>query len=79
MFTNNGKAHSIQHDVEVQLDSIKAQVKKLVERVAETAKPAAERARSFGDHATELIRAHPIAAASIAFGLGYVVVRIARR
>jgi ElaB/YqjD/DUF883 family membrane-anchored ribosome-binding protein len=79
MFTHNGKSKSIQHNLEVQLDAIKSQVMKLVEQVADTAKPAAKRMRSFGEQATDLIKEHPIAAASIAFGLGYVVVRIARR
>lgn len=79
MFTHNGKSDSIQHTVEAQLDAIRSQVKKLVEQVSTTAKPAAARVRSFGEQATDLIRNHPIAAASIAFGLGYIVVRIARR
>ncbi len=79
MFTNNSKSHAVQHAVEAQLEAIRSQVKKLVEQVSETAKPAAERMRSFGEQATDLIRAHPIAAASVAFGLGYIVVRIARR
>jgi ElaB/YqjD/DUF883 family membrane-anchored ribosome-binding protein len=79
MFGHNGKSHAVQHAVEEQLEAIRSQVKKLVEQVSETAKPAAERVRSFGEQTTDLIRAYPIAAAGIAFGLGYLVVRIARR
>ncbi len=79
MFDHNGRSHSIQDNLEDKLDAIKTQVRKLVEQVSDTTKPAVKRMRSFGEEATDLIRAHPIAAAGIAFGLGYVVVRIARR
>ena len=76
---NHRKSHTVQHAVEAQLEAIRSQVMKLVEQVSDTAKPAAARLRSFGEEATDLIKAHPIAAASVAFGLGYLVVRIARR
>ena len=41
--------------------------------------PPASRIRATIASATELIKAHPLAAAGIAFGFGYTVLRIARR
>jgi len=82
MSSQNGTTHtdSPHHLLEDQLDALKAGVRKLMDRVA--TKPAdapPSRISTFTGKATELIKAHPIAAVGIALGLGYVVMRIARR
>ncbi len=79
MQTQNSTTKSDHHMLEAQIDALKDGVKKLVDRV--TAKPSGEpsRLRAFAGKATETIKAHPIAAATVALGLGYLVVRVARR
>jgi len=66
---------SVQSAASQRFDSLKSGVHKIVERA--TTKPT-----WFGrtvDRASELVRAHPIAAVGIALGIGYVVFRTARR
>ena len=60
-------------------DTLKAGVRKLIERIATKSTGEPSRLRSFAGKATDTIKAHPIAAATFALGLGYLVVRIARR
>ena len=67
------------HALEDRLDAFKDGVSKLIDRII--GKPAGEPARftAFTGKATETIKAHPLAAAALALGLGYLVVRIVRR
>jgi hypothetical protein len=76
MLTQNGTPGTNHHMIGDRLEAVRSGVKHFAERVAEKAGP---RARSFGAKATEMIKAHPIAAAATAVGLGYLIVRIARR
>jgi len=79
MLTQNGTTKDDHHLLEAQIDAFKNGVRKLIDRVS--TKPADEpsRLKAFADKATETIKAHPIAAVALALGLGYAVVRIARR
>ena len=65
--------------LEDRLDAFKDGVSKLIDRII--SKPAGEpsRFKAFAGQATETIKAHPIAAAACALGLGYLVVRVVRR
>lgn len=67
------------HVLEERLGAFKDGVAKLIDRIV--SKPAEEppRHKAFTRKATEIIKAHPIAAATVALGLGYLVVRIVRR
>lgn len=76
MLPQNGTPASNHHMFGDQVEALRTAAKRVVGRVAETAGPPV---RSFGTKATELIKAHPIAAAATAFALGYVIVRLARR
>jgi len=67
------------HVLEERLDAFKAGVSKLIDRII--SEPAGEpsRFKEFTGKATETIKAHPLAAAALALGLGYLVTRIVRR
>lgn len=71
-----GQGH---HVLEERLDAFRDGVGKLIDRII--GKPTGEPSRfqAFTDKTTETIKAHPIAAAACALGLGYLVVRIVRR
>lgn len=81
MSTLNGTTDtdSVPHLLDDRLDAFKAGVRRLMDRVATKASGEPSRIRTFAGTATEAIKAHPIAAIGVALGLGYVVMRIARR
>lgn len=56
-----------------QFEALRSTVRKLIDR----GEP--PKLRTFATKARELIAEHPIAAVGIAFGVGYAIVRIARR
>lgn len=69
-----------EHPVVVErLEALKDGLGKLVDRII--SKPTGEpsRFKTLSDKATQTIKAHPIAAAAFALGLGYLLVRIVRR
>lgn len=78
MEPRNGAAQA-HHLLEERLGAFKDGVGKLMDGIL--GKPASEpsRVKTFAARATETIKAHPIAAAAVAVGLGYLVVRIVRR
>lgn len=79
MSPQNGTTHAAaaaHHLFDQQFDALKAGIRKLIDRV-ETDAPS--RIRTLTGNATEVIKAHPILAVGLAFGLGYVVMRVARR
>ena len=80
MATQNGSVPSEMkhHLLEEQLDAFKAGVRRWIDTVA--VKPEGKsRLRHFIDRTGAMIKEHPIAAVTVAFGVGYIVVRIARR
>jgi ElaB/YqjD/DUF883 family membrane-anchored ribosome-binding protein len=78
MTIGNGttKAH---HMIDEQFASFKAKVHDAVDRAEATTESARSKLRAYTARATEMIKAHPLAAVGIAFGVGYVIVRLARR
>jgi hypothetical protein len=71
-----GQEHRI---LEERLAAFKDGVSKLIDRVVGEPAEDPSRFKAFTGKATETIKAHPIAAAAVALGLGYLVVRIVRR
>ena len=51
----------------------------MMDKVATKASGEPSRIRNFAGKASETFKAHPIAAIGVALGLGYVVMRVARR
>jgi ElaB/YqjD/DUF883 family membrane-anchored ribosome-binding protein len=87
MSTHNGASVSALDD---RIDALAANLKDLVEQVASTAaavkgrvidvkQQASSKAGSLASRATQLIQDHPIAAIGVAFGAGYLVMRLIRR
>ena len=69
----------LHHVLEERLDAFKDGVSKLVDRISSKAAGEPSRFKAFTGKTTETIKAHPLAAAAFALGLGYLVVRIVRR
>ena len=65
--------------LEERLAAFKDGVSKLIDHVTSKPAPEPSRFKAFTGKATETIKAHPLAAAALAMGLGYLVVRIVRR
>ncbi len=74
MSSPNGAFHKV---LDEQFDAFRDSMRKLIDRVDPREPPS--KLRAIADRTTELIKAHPIAAAGIALGIGYAIVRIARR
>ncbi len=70
-------------NLEERFDSIKENVKNLVDRgrgrVSEVKDQAVSRGNDFLTRVTDLIRANPLKAVGIAFGVGYISMRLFRR
>jgi ElaB/YqjD/DUF883 family membrane-anchored ribosome-binding protein len=69
--------------IESRLDSLKESVRNLVdagsERMSDVKDTVVSTGRSGLHRAGDLIKKHPIVAIGVAFGIGYVVIRILRR
>jgi len=77
MSAQNGTA-AVQHLLDEQFEAFKSGVRKLIDRIEpKVSEPS--RLRSFATRAGETIKAHPLAAAGIALGVGYAIVRIVGR
>lgn len=86
----NGFTGTEDNSVEEKLDSIRDSVKGFVDRGAQTADAIKHKVVEAKDHAIHrggegldrlaaLVRAHPLKAVGIAFGLGYIGMRLFRR
>ena len=81
---NNGATGS---NLDNRLESIKESVKGLVDenrqkiknRVLDAKQQAMDRGNMYVDRVTDMIKAHPLKAVGIAFGVGYVGMRLFRR
>lgn len=67
------------HVLDERLGAFKDGVTKLIDRFVSSPAEHPSRIKAFTGKATETIKAHPIAAAAVALGLGYLFVRIVRR
>lgn len=73
---NGTEAEATNHE---RFSGIRSRVHDLMERASATSAAAPPKMRAAATRATDLIKAHPIAAIAGAFGVGYVIMRLARR
>jgi hypothetical protein len=78
MQSQNGTTHAEHRTLDAQINAVKSSVKNLIDRL-EGKPDRAPRMKVFAGKVTEAIKAHPISAIAVALGLGYLVVRVARR
>lgn len=89
MNTRNGTTSTIGSSVDDRIDSIKDSVKNLVEqgeekataikeRVIEVKDQAMDRGNAMLDKSTDYIKENPLKSVAIAFGIGYIAMRIFR-
>jgi ElaB/YqjD/DUF883 family membrane-anchored ribosome-binding protein len=74
-----GNGTSVHHTIDEQFDSLKSRIHDAVDRAETSTAGARSWIRGFAGKASELIKAHPFAAVGIAVGVGYAIVRFARR
>jgi len=75
----HNRLDAARHLVDKELDAFTSGLHKVVDRVIEETEQGRSRIKSWTSKATESIKEHPYLAVGVAFGLGYVVVKIARR
>jgi ElaB/YqjD/DUF883 family membrane-anchored ribosome-binding protein len=76
---NQGNGNSIQDRVKVIVDQGHEKVDQIKSRVVDVKDQAVNRGNLMLDRATEYIRANPLKAVGIAFGAGYIGMRLFRR
>jgi ElaB/YqjD/DUF883 family membrane-anchored ribosome-binding protein len=85
MFSHNGshglneRIDALSSDLKHVVDELSSAAASLRHRAAEVGSQAASGAGSLVDRTTRAIKQHPIAAIGLAFGAGYVVMRLVRR
>jgi hypothetical protein len=70
---------TVQARLDHQLDALRDSVKHLVDIGGDKAGAIRDSAMSGVKHMGKVIKEHPIAAVAIAFGIGYIAMRIVRR
>lgn len=75
----HSRLHAARHLVDKEFDAFKSGVQKVVEKVIDGTEDGRDQIKSWSNKATEAIKEHPYIAIGVAFGLGYVVVKVARR
>jgi len=78
-FNGNHRFDSAKHLVDEQFDAFKSGIQRVFERVMSRPDGSPSRVRQWSTQASDTIKAHPYLAVGIAVGLGYAIVRIARR
>ncbi len=73
------KVVDVTNELETRFDGLKDNVKHLVDEVPEKASAIRAQAMSSIEYLGEQIKKHPIAALGIAFGAGFLVMRLVRR
>ena len=76
---NNGNSNTIKDSVKGMVDQGQERVEQIKHRVMEVKDQAVSRGNAFLDRATDYIRENPIKSVGIAFGVGYLGMRIFRR
>ena len=81
MGTHDGSQrwNSTRHFVDERLDAFKHGMQKVIDRVVTQPDGSPSRIRTWSTATTNAIKAHPYLATGVALGLGYVIVKIARR
>jgi ElaB/YqjD/DUF883 family membrane-anchored ribosome-binding protein len=77
--TQDNRIESIKESVKGFVDQSQDKVKAIKERVVDVKDQAVSRGGEYMDRATDLIKAHPLKAVGIAFGAGYIGMRLFRR
>ncbi len=73
------RTSSVASEFESRLDSLKDSVRELLDAGSERAASFKDTAMTNANKLGNVIKEHPIAAIAIAFGVGYVVMRMIRR
>ena len=76
---DHSRMDSIKDSVKGLVDQGQDKAKAIKERVVEVKDQAVTRGSEYMDRATELIKLHPLKAVGIAFGVGYLGMRLFRR
>ncbi len=76
---DNSKLDSIKESVKGLVDQGQEKAKAIKERVVDVKDQAVSRGGHILDQATDLVKAHPLKAVGIAFGVGYLGMRLFRR
>ena len=79
MRNHNGATRAMEHPFESQVDALEEEARKFVNRITTASAGWKSRAQRFATKTNELIKEHPVAAGTIAFAVGYVLARVARR
>jgi len=78
MTTTNGLS-AVHHKIDEQFDSFKARIHDAVDRSNQAHETTSAWLRAVVGRSRDAIKAHPIAAVAVAFGVGYALVRLVRR
>lgn len=76
--TTRNSSSTIGSTVDARIDSIKDSVRNLVEQGGEKASAIKARGNAMLDRSTDYIKDNPLKSVAIAFGIGYVAMRIFR-
>lgn len=77
--TTHDRIDALKAEVESVVETVKTRAASLGDKASEMKTSAVESTTAFISKATTLIKEHPIAATGIAFGAGYLVMRLLRR
>jgi ElaB/YqjD/DUF883 family membrane-anchored ribosome-binding protein len=77
--TSERRMDQIKDSVKGLVDQGQEKVHQLKDRVIEAKQEAVSRGNQYLDRASEMIKAHPFKAVALAFGVGYVGMRLFRR
>ncbi len=78
MTTRNGTTTSIGSSVDERIDSLKESASAIKNRVIDVKDQAVDRGNAVLDRSTDYIRENPLKSVAIAFGIGYIAMRIFR-
>jgi len=73
------RTSSVSSELESRLDSLKDSVRELIDAGSERAANFKDTAMTNANKLGNVIKEHPIAAVAVAFGIGYIVMRMIRR
>jgi ElaB/YqjD/DUF883 family membrane-anchored ribosome-binding protein len=76
--TRNGSTSSIGSSVDERIDSLKEGASAIKNRVIDVKDQAMDRGNAVLDKSTDYIKANPLKSVAIAFGVGYIAMRLFR-
>jgi ElaB/YqjD/DUF883 family membrane-anchored ribosome-binding protein len=78
MTTRNGTSSTIGSSVDERIDSLKESATAIKDRVIDVKEQAMDRGNALLDKSTDYIKENPLKSIAIAFGVGYVAMRLFR-